>query len=127
MVVREDVTIDQFIDVVEGNRKYMPALYVMNKIDQVMNVALGCVYNATNMHNTMYVYIYLISCAGKTNVRFHTTRKNLVFFSKEVKRCTTTADFKGRLFIHASMEPVMVIAELKSNSADPEHRPFGVV
>lgn len=35
VVVKEDVTIDQFIDVVEGNRKYMPALYVMNKIDQV--------------------------------------------------------------------------------------------
>eukprot|EP00904_Undaria_pinnatifida_P000797 jgi/Undpi1/10718/HiC_scaffold_29.g13166.m1 len=35
VVLREDCTIDQFIDVVEGNRKYMPALYVMNKIDQV--------------------------------------------------------------------------------------------
>lgn len=35
VIVREDVTIDQFIDVVEGNRKYMPCLYVMNKIDQV--------------------------------------------------------------------------------------------
>lgn len=35
VVLREDVTIDQFIDVVEGNRKYMPCLYVMNKIDQV--------------------------------------------------------------------------------------------
>lgn len=34
VIVREDVTIDQFIDVVEGNRKYMPCLYVMNKIDQ---------------------------------------------------------------------------------------------
>lgn len=35
VILKEDVTIDQFIDVVEGNRKYMPALYVMNKIDQV--------------------------------------------------------------------------------------------
>ena len=39
VVLREDCTIDQFIDVVEGNRKYMPALYVMNKIDQVRGVA----------------------------------------------------------------------------------------
>lgn len=36
VILRADVTVDQFIDVVEGNRKYMPALYVMNKIDQVM-------------------------------------------------------------------------------------------
>ncbi|CAN0043871.1 unnamed protein product [Ascophyllum nodosum] len=35
VIVREDCTVDQLIDVVEGNRKYMPALYVMNKIDQV--------------------------------------------------------------------------------------------
>ncbi|KAG5188168.1 DRG1, developmenally regulated GTPase 1 [Tribonema minus] len=35
VVLRSDITVDQFIDVVEGNRKYMPALYVMNKIDQL--------------------------------------------------------------------------------------------
>ncbi|CAM9443037.1 unnamed protein product [Chrysoparadoxa australica] len=35
VLLRQDITVDQFIDVVEGNRKYMPALYVMNKIDQL--------------------------------------------------------------------------------------------
>ena len=35
VILREDVTVDQFIDVLEGNRKYMPVLYVMNKIDQI--------------------------------------------------------------------------------------------
>jgi uncharacterized protein len=35
VLLKQDVAIDEFIDVVEGNRKYMPALYVMNKIDQV--------------------------------------------------------------------------------------------
>jgi ribosome-interacting GTPase 1 len=33
VVLREDITVDQFIDVVEGNRRYMPCLYVYNKID----------------------------------------------------------------------------------------------
>ena len=32
---REDVTHDQFIDVCDGKRTYIPGLYVMNKIDQL--------------------------------------------------------------------------------------------
>ncbi|CAM9897126.1 unnamed protein product [Discosporangium mesarthrocarpum] len=39
IILREDVTVDQLIDVIEGNRKYMPALYVMNKIDQARALA----------------------------------------------------------------------------------------
>lgn len=33
IVIREDATADQFIDIIVGNRKYMPCLYLMNKID----------------------------------------------------------------------------------------------
>ena len=32
-ILREDITVDQFIDVIEGNRAYIPGLYVFNKID----------------------------------------------------------------------------------------------
>lgn len=35
IILREDVTVDQFIDVVEGNRAYLPVLYVFNKIDSL--------------------------------------------------------------------------------------------
>uniref|UniRef100_A0A7S4ASA6 OBG-type G domain-containing protein n=1 Tax=Pseudo-nitzschia australis TaxID=44445 RepID=A0A7S4ASA6_9STRA len=35
IILREDITTDQFIDVVEGNRSYMPVLYVFNKIDAI--------------------------------------------------------------------------------------------
>ena len=35
VLVREDVTLDEFIDVVDGNRKYLPCLYAYNKIDQL--------------------------------------------------------------------------------------------
>lgn len=35
VLLKEDITIDQFIDVVEGNRKYLPCLYVVNKVDNV--------------------------------------------------------------------------------------------
>jgi small GTP-binding protein len=35
VILREDITVDQFIDVVEGNRSYIHVLYVFNKIDQL--------------------------------------------------------------------------------------------
>ena len=35
IILREDVTVDQFIDVIEDNRAYIPVLYVFNKIDSV--------------------------------------------------------------------------------------------
>eukprot|EP01117_Protostelium_nocturnum_P010297 TRINITY_DN3700_c0_g1_i5.p1 TRINITY_DN3700_c0_g1~~TRINITY_DN3700_c0_g1_i5.p1 ORF type:complete len:368 (-),score=163.58 TRINITY_DN3700_c0_g1_i5:55-1158(-) len=33
--LRQDVTVDELIDVIEGNRVYIPCLYVLNKIDQL--------------------------------------------------------------------------------------------
>ncbi|KAJ1919125.1 Ribosome-interacting GTPase 2 [Mycoemilia scoparia] len=35
VIVREEVTTDDFIDVIVGNRKYLPCLYVYNKIDAI--------------------------------------------------------------------------------------------
>lgn len=35
VILREDITVDQFIDVIEGNRSYVPVLYVFNKIDSL--------------------------------------------------------------------------------------------
>ena len=33
LVIRDDITADQFIDVVSGNREYIPSLVIVNKID----------------------------------------------------------------------------------------------
>ncbi|TFK57637.1 developmentally regulated GTP-binding protein [Heliocybe sulcata] len=35
VMIREDITTDEFIDVLIGNRKYVPCLYVYNKIDAI--------------------------------------------------------------------------------------------
>lgn len=41
---RCDATADDLIDVIEGNRIYMPALYVLNKIDQITIEELDLIY-----------------------------------------------------------------------------------
>lgn len=35
VLVREDATVDDFIDVVEGNRQYLPSICVYNKVDTI--------------------------------------------------------------------------------------------
>jgi small GTP-binding protein len=35
ILIREDCTVDDFIDVIEGNRKFIKCLYVYNKIDSI--------------------------------------------------------------------------------------------
>merc|ERR1712109_253398 len=35
IIVKYDATSDEFIDVVEGNRSYIPCIYLLNKIDQI--------------------------------------------------------------------------------------------
>ena len=35
VMIREDVTVDDFIDSILGNRKYIPCLYAYNKIDSI--------------------------------------------------------------------------------------------
>ena len=37
ITLRYDATADDLIDVVEGNRSYIPCIYILNKIDQVRN------------------------------------------------------------------------------------------
>jgi small GTP-binding protein len=33
VILKEDATVDEFVDIVEGNRKYLPCVYAYNKID----------------------------------------------------------------------------------------------
>jgi len=38
IVVRQDISLDEFIDVLEGNRAYIPAIYILTKADLVKSV-----------------------------------------------------------------------------------------
>lgn len=43
-----DATLEELIDVIEGNRVYMPALYVLNKIDAISIEELDLLYKIPN-------------------------------------------------------------------------------
>lgn len=60
IIVREDVTVDQFLDVVEGNRQYIKCLYVYNKID---SVSLEEVDRLARQPNTV-----VVSCESRLNI-----------------------------------------------------------
>ena len=35
IIIKDKINEDQIIDIIEGDRKYIPCLYVMNKIDDL--------------------------------------------------------------------------------------------
>ncbi len=46
IIVREDITIEQFIDVIEKNKVYVPAIIILNKIDLVNEKKSGQLINS---------------------------------------------------------------------------------
>ncbi|KAG8999509.1 Developmentally-regulated GTP-binding protein 2 [Tulasnella sp. JGI-2019a] len=62
LMVRQDITVDEFIDVLLGNRKYTPCLYVYNKID---SISLEEVDRLANQDNSV-----VISCEMGLNLDY---------------------------------------------------------
>lgn len=72
VIFREDCTSDELIDVISGNRVYMPCLYVYNKIDQVSieevdrvahlphSVVVRCVQRGWASHIPHYLHVFII-------------------------------------------------------------------
>ena len=52
VLIREDVTTDQVIDVLNGQRKYVKCLYAYNKVDQSRTPALPLSLLSTSTHTT---------------------------------------------------------------------------
>ena len=49
MNIKQDCTIDDIIDVLEANRKYVPVLYLMNKVDLLSQEELDLMHEDPNM------------------------------------------------------------------------------
>uniref|UniRef100_A0AAR2JZ83 Developmentally regulated GTP binding protein 2 n=1 Tax=Pygocentrus nattereri TaxID=42514 RepID=A0AAR2JZ83_PYGNA len=62
VLFREDCTSDEFIDVIVGNRVYMPCLYVYNKVDQISIEEVDRLARRANS--------VVISCGMKLNLDY---------------------------------------------------------
>ncbi|XP_059287726.1 developmentally-regulated G-protein 2 isoform X2 [Lycium ferocissimum] len=71
VLFREDATVDDFIDVIEGNRKYMKCIYVYNKIDVV---GIDDVDRLSRQPNSIVISCNLKACplntVGMDNVQY---------------------------------------------------------
>jgi hypothetical protein len=59
VLFREDATVDDLIDVIEGNRKYIKCVYVYNKIDVV---GIDDVDNLARQPNSLVISCNLKAC-----------------------------------------------------------------
>ena len=83
VLFREDATADQFIDVIEGNRKYMSCLYVYNKIDQVCihssPLGLYFFWEAENLMLTRLCSLHeYLSLGSSKRELVHITKKDYI-------------------------------------------------
>ncbi len=95
VVIREDVTDDQLVDVLSGNRSYVPSLTVMNKIDLV-NAGF------TNELSRKLPYKFL-TISAEANVNIAALReeiyKRLEFVRVYMRRRTGETDFEEPMIV----------------------------
>eukprot|EP00188_Purpureofilum_apyrenoidigerum_P000239 Plantae.Rhodophyta-Purpureofilum_apyrenoidigerum.ctg10963.p1 GENE.Plantae.Rhodophyta-Purpureofilum_apyrenoidigerum.ctg10963~~Plantae.Rhodophyta-Purpureofilum_apyrenoidigerum.ctg10963.p1 ORF type:complete len:369 (+),score=72.01 Plantae.Rhodophyta-Purpureofilum_apyrenoidigerum.ctg10963:133-1239(+) len=81
IVIREDITVDEFLDVVESNRQYIRCVYVVNKIDAITieevdrlarrqdTVVISCNLDLNLDHLVDVIWNYLELCRVYTKRR----------------------------------------------------------
>lgn len=93
VVFREDCTSDEFVDVILGNRVYMPCLYVYNKIDQVSIEEVDRLARTPNS--------VVVSCNMKLNLDYllYRTWEFLALVRVYTKKRGERPDFEGGLIL----------------------------
>ncbi|CAG8655719.1 9041_t:CDS:10 [Cetraspora pellucida] len=93
VLVREDVTVDEFIDVVLGNRKYIKCLYCYNKIDSITLEELDRLAREPNT--------IVISCEMDLNLDYLVEQiwKYLSLLRIYTKKRGEYPDFEGGLIV----------------------------
>ncbi|MBC8494555.1 GTP-binding protein [archaeon] len=94
VVIREKITVDQLIDCIEDNKKYLPAITVINKMDMVTEEKLEKVINETKAN-------LAVSAKGKKGIEElkELIFEGLNFMSIYMKEPTKEADMDEPLII----------------------------
>jgi len=97
VLFREDSTMDEFIDVIVGNRFYIPCLYVYNKIDQISLEEVDRLARAE--HNVV------ISCEMKLNLDYllECLWDHLKLLRVYTKKPGQTPDFDDGIILRAGV------------------------
>lgn len=95
VIIREDITIDDFIDVVVGNRKYMKCLYCYNKIDSIGLADLDVLAREPNT--------VVVSCELDLNLDYlvHRIWEELGLLRVYTKRPGNPPDFEDAVIIRS--------------------------
>ena len=96
VLIKEDVTMDQFIDAIDGKRRYIPALYAYNKIDQL---TIEEVDKLARQPNTV-----MISCEMQLNLDYLVDRvwRSLGLLRVFTKKRGVLPDFSEPLILRSN-------------------------
>jgi len=126
VILKQDCTTDDLIDVIEGNRVYMPVLYLLNKIDKICIEELDIVtqiphtvpisadlkWNMDELLETMWEYLNLTRIFTKPKgqlpdysapVVLHTERRSVEDFCNKIHK-TILKEFKYALVWGSSVK-----------------------
>jgi len=106
VIARGDYTVDELIDVIEGNRVYVPALYVLNKVDQIsleeldlldriphyVPICAGLEWNLDALLEKMWEYLDLIRVYTKPKGQIPDYNQPVV-----MRRDPTVEDFCNKI------------------------------
>ena len=112
VLLREDVTVDQFIDSIDGNqRRYLPALYVYNKIDQL---TVEEVDRLARQPNTV-----VVSCEMELNLDYLVDRiwRSLGLLRIYTKKRGVLPDFSEPIIMRSNSDVENVCHALHRNLA----------
>ncbi|KAJ3361954.1 developmentally-regulated GTP-binding protein 2 [Allomyces macrogynus ATCC 38327] len=95
VLIREDITVDEFIDVVLGNRKYINCLYCYNKIDSISMEELDAIAREPNT--------VVVSCEMDLNLEYLVDKmwEHLNLTRVYTKKRGEYPDFDGGLIMRA--------------------------
>ncbi|KAJ3197010.1 Developmentally-regulated GTP-binding protein 2 [Irineochytrium annulatum] len=112
VLIREDHTVDEFIDVVLGNRKYIRCVYCYNKIDQI---SLEEVDRLARQPFTV-----VISCESDLNMDYliEYLWKNLGLIRVYTKRRGEFPDFEGGLILRSGSSVMEVCRHIHKSLAE---------